>query len=226
MAWAVKQKTGDALGRAILLTLANYANDAGECWPSLSRLADDCEMDRSSVIRKLAGLIAKGLVSKEQKATPAGTYNVYTLSLSATPSGTQPLPPVAHSDHPSRTQPLGVVAHSHPILSREPIKEPIKEEMRVSRETPSSELLKVLSEETARALIEHRSKLKAPLTASAAKRLAGKLSKCTDPEAGASLMLERGWKGFEPEWMTATSSTGQPSRAQAFWGDTFKKVVG
>lgn len=117
MAWAVKQKTGDALGRCLLLTLANYADEHGKCWPSLSRLAEDCEMHRASVIRKLETLCQLGLISREQKATPAGTYNVYTLSLEATPSRTEQLP----QSHTATT----LVAHSDPILSDEPIKEPI-----------------------------------------------------------------------------------------------------
>ena len=117
MAWAVKQKTGDALGRCLLLTLANYADEHGKCWPSLNRLADDCEMHRATVIRKLEGLCERGLISREQKTTPAGTYNVYTLSLSATPSSTERLPQ-SHTATP-------LVAQSDPILSIEPIKEPI-----------------------------------------------------------------------------------------------------
>ena len=122
MAWAVKQKTGDALGRCLLLTLANYADEHGKCWPSLSRLADDCEMHRATVIRKLETLRDLGLVSREQKETPAGTYNVYTLSLTATPSRTEQLP----QSHTATT----LVAQSDPILSVEPIKEPIIKEAR------------------------------------------------------------------------------------------------
>lgn len=122
MAWAVKQKTGDALGRCLLLTLANYADEHGKCWPSLSRLADDCEMHRATVIRKLEALRDLGLVSREQKETPAGTYNVYTLSLTATPSRTEQLPQ-SHTATP-------LVAQSDPILSLEPIKEPITKEAR------------------------------------------------------------------------------------------------
>lgn len=117
MAWAVKQKTGDASGRALLLTLANYADEHGKCWPSLSRLAEDCEMHRATVIRKLETLRDLGLITREQKQTPAGTYNVYHLSLEATPSRTERLP----QSH--RATPL--VAQSDPIQSDEPIKEPI-----------------------------------------------------------------------------------------------------
>lgn len=118
MAWAVEQKTGDAIARSLLLTLANYADEHGKCWPSLNRLSDDCEMHRATVIRKLEQLSQRGLITREQKTTPAGTYNVYTLSLTATPSRTERLP----QSHTATT----LVAQSDPILSDEPIREPIK----------------------------------------------------------------------------------------------------
>ena len=128
MAWAVNQRTGDALGRCLLLTLANYADEHGKCWPSLNRLAEDCEMHRATVIRKLEALTERGLISREQKVTPAGTYNVYTLLLTATPSRTERLPQ-SHTATP-------LVAQSDPILSDEPIKEPIRERARKRTSIP------------------------------------------------------------------------------------------
>lgn len=178
MAWAVQQKTGDASGRSLLLTLANYADEHGKCWPSLSRLAEDCEMHRTTVIRKLDALCQLGLISREQKATPAGTYNVYTLSLPATPSRTERLPLVAQSD---------------PNL--------LEETITIGRAAPEAELGVVVSAETAAAICEHRKRLKAPLTSRAAKALANKLKAWPNPEEAAAAMLSRGWRGFEPDWM-------------------------
>lgn len=82
----------------------------------------------------------------------------------------------------------------------------------------------VLSPETAKDLIEHRKELKKPLTASAAKRLAGKLALCRDgPEAAANAMISNGWQGFEPEWMNrndqrtgGNSGNGKPPGVVAF----------
>lgn len=81
-----------------------------------------------------------------------------------------------------------------------------------------------LSPETAQDLIDHRKKLKKPMTASAAKRLAGKLALCRDgPEAAANAMISNGWQGFEPEWMSrndkrtnANSGNGGPPGVVAF----------
>jgi len=63
-------------------------------------------------------------------------------------------------------------------------------------------LEKVIDRERALAVIEHRIQLKRPLTAHGAKLLSGKFGKWKDPNAAADKMIERGWQGFEPEWMT------------------------
>lgn len=69
------------------------------------------------------------------------------------------------------------------------------------RRTPKQALCEVLDDERASALIEHRNRLRAPLTVRAAELLARQLALARDgPAAAADLMLERGWKGFKAEW--------------------------
>jgi len=72
---------------------------------------------------------------------------------------------------------------------------------RVVDASPSEILSGILSGETAQAIVEHRAKLKSPLTAHAAKLLARQFSAFGDPTAAAEEMIARGWKGFKPEWM-------------------------
>lgn len=67
--------------------------------------------------------------------------------------------------------------------------------------TPRDELEKVLDEEHAAAVIEHRQRIRKPLTGHAAKLMAGKLSRCPDANAAADVMIANGWQGFEPEWL-------------------------
>lgn len=67
--------------------------------------------------------------------------------------------------------------------------------------TGQSELMTVLDEERAVAVIEHRAALKKRLTAYAAKLLAKRLSRCPDPAAAADYMIERGWLSIEPDWL-------------------------
>lgn len=75
--------------------------------------------------------------------------------------------------------------------------------------TPRSELMRVLDEEHAVAVIEHRQRLGKALTPYAAKLLANKLSLCRDPNAAAEEMIANGWQGFDPAWIEGRAPQGQ-----------------
>ena len=34
VAWAISQRVGSPTGKVLLMCLANYVNEKGECWPS------------------------------------------------------------------------------------------------------------------------------------------------------------------------------------------------
>ncbi len=72
--------------------------------------------------------------------------------------------------------------------------------------TPKGELQKVLDEERAKAVVEHRAKIKKPLTVHAAKLLAKRLGETPDPNLSADTMIERGWLGFKPEWIEGAAN--------------------
>lgn len=76
----------------------------------------------------------------------------------------------------------------------------------VARKTHADEIREILGSvlrpEIADAVIDHRRKLRKPLSRKAAELLAGKFARCRDgPEVAAETMIARGWQGFEPEWM-------------------------
>lgn len=70
--WAYQQEAGKAGPKFLLVTLADYANAEGECWPSVERLAADTEADRKSVLRWLAHLESLGLITTTHRGG-AGT---------------------------------------------------------------------------------------------------------------------------------------------------------
>lgn len=79
--------------------------------------------------------------------------------------------------------------------------------------TPKSELELVLKTDQAKAIIDHRRSLKKPLTAHAAQLLSASLSLCSDPNAAADMMIERGWLSIKPEWFerdNTPQSQGRP----------------
>ena len=62
MAWASKQKTGKSSAKFVLLMLADRANEKGVCYPSLDRIASDCEMSRGTVISNIKILSESGFI--------------------------------------------------------------------------------------------------------------------------------------------------------------------
>lgn len=67
--------------------------------------------------------------------------------------------------------------------------------------SPRGELEKVLDAERAAAVVEHRQRIKKPLTPRAARLLANSLSKAPDANAAADTMIEKGWQSFELAWL-------------------------
>jgi hypothetical protein len=67
-AWARKIKTGSTLRKAVLMSIANRANDAdGACWPSQQRIADEVEACPRSVRYALADLEDMGLIRRQKR---------------------------------------------------------------------------------------------------------------------------------------------------------------
>ena len=74
-----------------------------------------------------------------------------------------------------------------------------------------AELITVVSDETARDIIKHRQKKKAPLTARAARKIAKELAKVPEAERedAVDTWFNRGWVGFEKDWLVPSPFPGQ-----------------
>jgi hypothetical protein len=101
---------------------------------------------------------------------------------------------------------------------------------RAPRALLRAEFSTVLSDEMADAVIEHRQRMRRALTPKAAALLAKQFGKCPDPNAAAAMMLERGWQGFNAEWMTREKTNGQgrteKSDFKAEWRATLDAING
>lgn len=111
---------------------------------------------------------------------------------------TSPIPSEEMSPEPPKTQ---------PTLS--PSKNPPKGGQKGSAK---DRLATVLKPDLAEAVVEHRRKLRKPLTDHAADLLAKRLAGFPDPNGAAELMIEKGWQSIEPDWVRnlPTPATGPP----------------
>ena len=212
ISWAWEQKVSRA-EKIVLVNLADRANEQGQCWPSFQRIADDCGLDRRTVIRAVANLAKRRLVSKKKRRNTSTQY-----VLRAT-NDTAPL--VTH-DHqgqaatsdtaplPSDTAPPPLVTQRHPNrkgTSNEPKGPPLPPWIDPER---WAEYLKVKrGKQTPYALglvLKQLEKVKA----------AG-----ADPNAALDMAIQGGWQGFRAEWALKellprhAASRGPPTRPES-----------
>jgi hypothetical protein len=71
----------------VLVTLADTANDNGECWPGIAHISNKVEMSERTVIRKIADLVRLGYIEKDKRKGPDGRRksNLYRLKIEASP---------------------------------------------------------------------------------------------------------------------------------------------
>jgi hypothetical protein len=81
LAWALKQSTGSVGAKAVLVALASYSGEHGECFPSLRRLGGDLEQSQDTIRRRLRDLERLGLVVRKPRFGAKGTQtsNGYVL---------------------------------------------------------------------------------------------------------------------------------------------------
>jgi len=72
VAWAIDQKTGSAAGKVVLICLANYADEHGECWPSQETIAAETELSERSVREWLQKLEEAGLLTRTPRRREDG----------------------------------------------------------------------------------------------------------------------------------------------------------
>jgi DNA-binding MarR family transcriptional regulator len=127
LAWQVETATHSE--KLVLLALADNANDAGECWPSISTIAKKCSLSRQGVLNQISRLEASKLVCSSRGN---GRVNRYTVTIQpvhavdqSTPLTSQPdrLPPV-HAVDGYQSTPLTTPVHAVDTNRQEPSFEP------------------------------------------------------------------------------------------------------
>ncbi len=198
--------SAEEVGQYMLLLMAMWRN--GGYVP-----ADDktlCRIARGPVADAVLSLCersADGLLS--QKRLRAELEKAKTRSEAARESAKVKWLKSKRSLHADaeRTQCVGNANHSQSQLASNDANN------NSARPSARDELVSVLDAEHAEAVIEHRKRLRAPLTAKAARQLAKELARAPDPNAAADEMLARGWRGFKAEWILGRNGHGPPLAA-------------
>lgn len=189
----------------VAMALADYADEAWSCFPSVEQLAAYTCQGEKTVRDHLDALEQEGVISRERHRREDGTLGRYRFHINrrnlpvADQRQKSPVADFARGE--KQPEPAAKFATHNPQLEPSP---------NIPRRTPRDELLNVLDAARAQAVIDHRQRIRKPLTAHAAKLLAGKFAQCPDPNAAADVMIANGWQGFEPEWMQRPQSRGSP----------------
>lgn len=80
-AWAMRQTTGAARRKLLLLALANYADEIGVCWPSQQTLARDTEQSVDTVQRQLDVLAKLKLLERARMPKRRGQWQGHRYKL-------------------------------------------------------------------------------------------------------------------------------------------------
>ena len=87
MSWAWEQATSSSGAKLVLLALADHANDDGECWPGMKRIAEKCGMSARQVSNHVTGLEIAGLIETTRRCRNDHKYSTYLYQLKWASSG-------------------------------------------------------------------------------------------------------------------------------------------
>lgn len=85
LAWPLR--CGGPTLKAVLIALADHANERGECYPSIPRIASRTELSERAVRGALRALEVAGLIRSTARS---GTSSIYTLTLPTPAAGSDP----------------------------------------------------------------------------------------------------------------------------------------
>lgn len=203
--------------KAVLISLADHASDAGECWPSISTLADRTCLSSRSVIRAIQELEAYQVIRAIRTEgrhtsyliTPESHTKPVTDSHQCQPVTRDTVSPTSDTESPDQCQPVtGPVTQSH-TNHQEPsgtIKEPSEVDA----------LLDGIDPELLRDFKRLRTKQKAPITVTAIKgfiREAGIAGFTLEQAIRTS--TENSWRGFKAVYVADRRPQARPGNKHA-----------
>lgn len=154
VAWAISQRVGSPTGKVLLMCLANYANERGECWPSQKTIAREAELGERATRDWLQKLESKGLISRSRRHRSDGsrTSDHVTLNLSRKPDSGENNLAADYAVRPnlaeSQSNPTGTSRRTYrqQVPSIEPSPKPLEEPSSGARERGTAGFKKLWDE--------------------------------------------------------------------------------
>lgn len=188
----------------VMLALADYANDEGECWPSMAGIAQKARMTERGA-QKILRRLEKTCWLKIETGGGRGGKNHYVI-LDGNPEQHS-----VNTEHRMEEKPR--TGEHKPRTGEQKTPNGGSPEPSITIKEPSinktrEALCRVLKPETADDFIAHRKAKRAKLTLRAAELIADKLDGLSDPDAAVFESIANGWTGVFPK-----AEPAQPAKA-------------
>lgn len=201
--------------KAVLISLADQANDDGVCWPSADTISTRTCLSERAIRNAMGWLESVGLLKRSARNGRSTVYCITPANFNPESTPAPRAAPASDAPHPGMTCPpprqeMPVTPAPHaPRTIREPSKESPKNQKSANGAFGVSQMLEQnphdLSETLIRDYLLHRNKVKAPLTATAWTRLNAELDRIA--EAGYSAedalgeAMTAGWRAVKLDWL-------------------------
>lgn len=188
--------------KSVLISLADNANDAGVCWPSIPTICKRTCFSERAVHRAIRDLEVAGLLVADRGD---GRHTRYTITAAQPPQQVRPRISDATADAavepPQQRQSPPQIRQSPPQEVRSNRKEPSRTVKATVIDEVSAELLSGLPAELIKDFQRLRQAKKAPITPTAVKGIIREAGKAGLTLTNAiEICCERGWGGFKAEW--------------------------
>jgi hypothetical protein len=221
MSAVFENKTLGPTERLVMLALADHADDAGCCYPSMRRLCDRTGLGERAIQMNVQKLVKAGHLEMTAGGG-RGNANLYRITLNPaldapieTPQEMHliPINPASRALNPAFNSLNPAPDAPEPLRTTI---EPKKKKDAPDARAILAALGTVVSQGTAGAFMDHRKAKRSPLTAYAAELIAKRLANHPDPDAVLLTSIENGWTGVFPEKTQAKGSQGAKTDRRQF----------